>query len=135
MQSALLASHFFSSPGVASQTRFPAQGGESSQTGHMDNHLKLITHLCQRDGPQTSGSDDPPLLPAAQPETFYQMLQGNIQHVQHPRSPGPTAQADPWELICTRQGSSDFSVVIVRDSRTKHTHFLPLRHPKRGTSP
>lgn len=32
-------------------------------TGHMDNHLKLIPHLCPRDGPSTSGSDIPPLLP------------------------------------------------------------------------
>lgn len=31
----------------------------------MDNHLKLITHLCQRDGLQTSGLDNPPLLPTA----------------------------------------------------------------------
>lgn len=74
------------SPGGRSQPACsPGWRGESPrpQTGHMDNHLRLITRLCQRDGPQTSGSDKPPLLPPPLPEMFYQMLQEKIQAVQH----------------------------------------------------
>ena len=61
----------------------PARKSECVQTGHMDNHLELITYLCHRDGPLTSGSDNFLLLPPPSPETFYQMLQEKIQPGQH----------------------------------------------------
>ena len=86
MHTALNTSYFFSSQGAASQAcplPPPAQKSECIQTGHMDNHLKLITYLCHRDGPLTSGSDNFLLLPPPSPETFYQMLQEKIQPVQH----------------------------------------------------
>lgn len=111
----------------------PAQRGESPrlQTGHMDNHLRLITCLCQRDGPQTSGSDKPPLLPQPLPEMFYQMLQEKIQAVQH--RPGcwsvtqlsrltPGSRSAPAEEVwCQRS----FSM-----SETELSPFLPLSLPR-----
>ena len=77
MHAALNTFYFLSSQGAASQAcpPTPAQKSECVQTGHMDNHLELITYLCHRDGPLTSGSDNFLLLPPPSPETFYQMLQ------------------------------------------------------------
>lgn len=41
------------------------RGVSQTQTGHMDNHLRLIARLCRGDGPQTSGSDKPRLSPCS----------------------------------------------------------------------
>lgn len=98
------------SPGGRSQPACsPAGRGESPrpQTGHMDNHLRLITRFCQRDGPQTSGSDKPPLLPPLPPEKLYQMLQG--ENTSCAASAwllvgDPALQADAQEQICTSAG-------------------------------
>ena len=100
--------------GPSQPSYFPTPESSVSQTGHMDNHLKLITHLCHRDGPQTSGFYKPPLLPAPHPEMFYQMLQEKIQL---------SGQHQGWSMtqLCrltpgTNWRRSDFSVVLFHDA-------------------